>query len=265
IKPRGGQFYEKCYLHGNYYHASPAHTWLAGPLLHYLLTGDARSLEAVQLGREFLLRAGTDKWDGFWGCRTPGWTADNLLQTWWVLGDPEDLERVVATIANFERLETTKYGARGFVRNEKMKPASLQPWMNSIMFNAVARHAWLTSETRFHPLMRRMIGFFEKEAITGTEHPRVFRHVDPDQDYRVEPAVHLLWPVASSLTWGALVLEDAALHARAERLFREVVHHHQNDPNSPIAFRMMNYPASESKIISNIGLWGLMGRSLFTQ
>jgi len=259
-RQRGGQFYEKGWWHGNYYHATPSHTWLGGPALFYLLTGDEHAKEAVQLGRDFVKRARPDLWSGDWGSRIPGWSADNLLTTWWLWGDPEDLKMVEDAILNFERIEQGRFGGKGFVINTKMKPASMQPWMHAIVFNAVARHAWLTKKKKFHPLMKRMLAFFKNEALTKSSAPYVYRHVNPLTNYRVEPSVHLCWPLAASFAWGALVQDDDDAKAMALRLFRHAATNHQNRPNSAIAFRMLQYPGSESKIYSNIGLWGTAAR-----
>ncbi len=255
-RQRGGQFYEKGHWHGNYYHATPSHTWLPGPFLYYVLTGDETALDAIQLTRGFLLRAEPEKWSGDWGVRIPGWTVDNLLEYWWFLGDRLALDVAHQTIANFERIETERFGKKGYVINRRMRPPSLQSWMHAIFFNAVARHAHLTGSQRFHPLMRRMLDFFQRRLIVMTPAPRVWRHIDPRSDYRKDLSVHLLWPMASSLAWGARVFDDAQLRRRARALFREAVFHHQGKSPSPIAFRMLNYPGAESKILSNIGLWG---------
>ncbi len=255
-RQRGGQFYEKGYWHGNYYHATPSHTWIPGPFLYYLLTGDETALDAVHLTRDFLLRSEPEKWSGDWGVRIPGWTADNLLECWWVLGDRLALDTARQTIANFERIETERFGKKGYVINRRMRPPSLQSWMHAIFFNAVARHAVLTGSQRFHPLMRRMLGFFDRRLIVMKPAPRVWRHIDPRGDYRKDLSVHLLWPMASSLAWGGEVFDDDQLRDRARALFREAVFHHQGKTPSPIAFRMLNYPGAESKILSNIGLWG---------
>ncbi len=255
-RQRGGQFYEKGHWHGNYYHATPSHTWLPGPFLYYLLTGDETALDAVTLTRDFLLRSEPEKWSGDWGVRIPGWTADNLLECWWVLGDQLALDTAQQTLANFERIETERFGKKGYVINRRMRPPSLQSWMHAIFFNATARHAALTGSKRFHPLMHRMLDFFERRLIVMNPAPRVWRHIDPRGEYRKDLSVHLLWPMASSLAWGAKVFDDETLRLRARALFEEAVFHHQGKTPSPIAFRMLNYPGAESKILSNIGLWG---------
>lgn len=253
---RGGQFYEKGYWHGNYYHPVASHTWVFGPLLHFLLTGDETSKEAALLCRDFVRRNHPEAFDGDWGVRIPGWAADLLLCSWWVFGEPEDLALAEATIANVERIETTRFGGKGYIINRQMNPPSEQPWMLAIFFNAAARHAAYTGSDRFHPLMRRMLHYFDEQAIAWKPAPRVFRHVNPASGLRTEPCVHLAWPLASSFAWGAIVLREPGLREKAARLFREAATHHQESGSSPIAFRMMNYPGSESKILSNIGLWG---------
>ena len=82
-----------------------------------------------------------------------------------------------------------------------------------------------------------------------------------------------------SLTWAALCLHSNAYMSAAGDLWESVTRYHQKDPSddspenytnptyfSKIAFRMLMYPNSETKINSNIALWGQaypMGRMLF--
>lgn len=259
-KLRGGQFYEKGYWHGNYYFPTPSHTWLYGSILHYLLTGDEGSREVAELGREFLVRQHLERWEGLYGVRIPGWTADNFLTLWWIFGKDSDLDHAEAIIRRFEELETSKYGAKGYVMNEAMKPVSEQPWMLNIMFNPIARHALLTQKTEFRPLIDRMLKLFRTRCLkfqNGGRPTVVYRQIMPDG--ATEPAIHLAWPMASSLALGAYVTGDPAIADEARRLFEGVARYPQEygeGAPSPIAFRMMNYPNAESKIYSNIALWG---------
>lgn len=263
---RGGQFYEKGYWHGNYYHPSPSHTWLGGPILHYLLTGDEGSLEAAHLGAAFLRRQRLDKWDGMWGVRIPGWTADNLALYGFIFGKKGDLDHARDIIRNFERIETTKYGKKGFVINEAMNPRSEQPWMLNIMFNGIARYALVTGSKEFDPVMRRMLDHFRNECILGVpDRPLLsYRYVSPE--LKKEPSIHLSWSMAASFAWAYVVLADPKDRALGRELFGGAARYPQewqDGSMSPIAFRMMNYPNSESKIFSNIGLWGSVVLGLF--
>lgn len=265
-KLRGGQFYEKGYWHGNYYHPAPSHTWLGGPVLHYLLTGDEGSLEAAKLARDFFHRQGLDQWGGDWGVRIPGWTIEAMLWLWWAFGDPADLDYATAVAKNVERIESERFGKRGFVINRQMKPASEQPWMMNIFFNAVARHALLTGSEEFRPFMRRMLAFFDGHTLAGPPSAAaVYRYVNPETGLKKEPGVHLAWPMCASFAYAALALRDAERAESAVALFEGAVRRYQESPAgelSPIAFRMMNYPASESKIWSNIALWGMPALAL---
>ena len=88
-------------------------------------------------------------------------------------------------------------------------------------------------------------------------------------DFHQDISVHYMWPTVQALTYAAVCLGDNDLMTLASEYFESVTRYFQvsagdwndkdyNDPStySPIAFRMMQYPNSETKIMSNIALWG---------
>ena len=259
---RGGQFYEKGYWHGNYSLPTPSHTWLGGPLLLYVLTGDERGREAAELGRGFLERRDIRNWHGYYGSRIAGWTIDNLLDVWWYLGRAEDLEHAEAVIRRFEKLETEEFGAEGYVLNRATKPPTLAPWMHDIVFHAVARHAWLTGSKEFHPLLRRMRIRLKAWLAPGRDGgpTTTWRYWRPEGGK--DPDIHLTWARAASFAWAARVFDDPADRKLARDLFEGCVqwfqgYHGRGSARSTVSFRLTQYPGSESKVMSNIGQWGL--------
>ncbi|MEZ6197346.1 MAG: hypothetical protein R3F20_16715, partial [Planctomycetota bacterium] len=71
-----------------------------------------------------------------------------------------------------------------------------------------------------------------------------------------EPSIHLLWPAAAAFALTAEATGDATFAREAATLFRFAVRHQQGRAENPITFRMQGYPGSESKVLSNIALWG---------
>lgn len=259
FKLAGGQFYEKGYWHGNYYHPSVSHTWLRGPLLHWLLTGERWSLEAALLDRDFIRRAGLGAWNGDWGSRIPGWGADQLLALWELLHDPADLAAAEAALAAYEKVESGRDGGRGYVINRQMKPPSCQPWMTVILGCAAARHGVATGSERFRPLVDRIAAFLRDQALVDPAgpFPRLRRQWAPGLDDA--PGEH-------HLAWGAAAFfaqrwrlggrdEDRDL---ARRLFASAVLHQGEKAGGPVAFRLLAYPNSESKIQGMLQIWGLL-------
>lgn len=260
VRQRGGQFYEKGFFHGNYYHPSASHTWAHGPILWHLLTGDETALEAARLNGEFLRRTKGGRWDGKWGSRDQGWSADNFVSLWWAYGRKDDLKEAERHLADFEAVETRVYGGRGYVVNEAMNPPSMKPWMHDIVLNAAARHAWLTGSKRFHPLMDRMQAFLIRHALLPAKsgQPRmVKRNLHPKTGHVDGASHHLLWPMAASFALCWLATGDETDRELAASLFENAILFHQGKAGAPLSFRMTAYPGSESKILSNIGLWGL--------
>ncbi len=265
FKLAGGQFYEKGYWHGNYYHPSISHTWLRGPLLHWLLSGDRWSLEAALLNRDFLRRAGLGDWNGDWGARIPGWGADQLLALWSALGDPADRDAAEAALAAYEKIESERDGGRGFVINRRMRTPSCKPWMIAILGCAAAQHGLLTGSDRFRPLASRVAGFLRDAALEDptAEFPRVIRNWSPEGGDQAEH--HLAWGPAAFFALRAELEDSTADRALARRLAASAVLRHAERSGAPVAFRMLAYPNSESKIHSGIQIWGLLALPAFDE
>ena len=206
-------------------------------------------------------RRGSDSFrDGKWGSRDQGWSADNLLSLWWAYGNADDLKEAERHLADFEAVETRVYGGKGYVINEAMNPPSMKPWMHDIVLNAAARHAWLTGSERFHPLMNRMQDFLLRHALLPAKpgQPRmVKRNLHPGTGHVDGASHHLLWPMAASYALCWLATGDDADRDLAAALFENAILFHQGKAGAPLSFRMTAYPGSESKVLSNVGLWGL--------
>lgn len=259
---RGGQFYEKGWWHGNYYHPHASHTWVKGPLLHYLLTGDLWSLEAAQLNREFIRRAIPEKWNGDWGTRIPGWNIENLLALHEVLGHKDDIRMAHDICACWGALETKRNGGKGHVNNLRMKPVSWKPWMHNILFNAIAQYRLRTGDKEFDPLLDRIANGFRRSVLKKSPGGpwRAARNMIGEQ--RDKPSVQLLWPMAASFSLLARIHHRPQDVQLAHELFRDALLYFQERAGAPVAFRIMNYPNSESKIHGGIQLWGLHALSL---
>ncbi|MFT7616662.1 MAG: hypothetical protein ACI97A_000286 [Planctomycetota bacterium] len=254
---RGGQFYEKGWWHGNYYHPHASHTWVKGPLLHYLLTGDLWSLEAARLNRDFIRRATPEKWNGDWGTRIPGWNIENLLALHEVMGHKDDIRMAHDIAACWQAIETKRDGAQGFVKNIRMKPISWKPWMHNILFNGIALYRLRTGDKEFDPLLDRIANRFRNSVLKKAPGGpwRAARNMIGEQ--RDRPSVQLLWPMAASFSLLARIHERPQDVQLAHELFRDALLYFQEKPGAPVAFRIMNYPNSESKIHGGIQLWGL--------
>lgn len=248
----GGQFYEKGHWHGNYDRPTVSHTWVRGPVLHWWLTGDEGAREAAELARAFFRRADVDRWSGQWGARIPGWTLDALCTFHDAFGKGEDLELATRIAARVESIEAKK----GVILNTGAKPPAAQSWMHAILVEGLVRHAQRTGSDRFHPLLARLRDTLARRAVVETaEGPRVMRDLLATGE--AVPSVHHMWALASAFAACHELLGEEGDARLARRLFVHAAHHHQGrDEDPPIAFRMLGYPGSESKIMANIGLWG---------
>ena len=91
----------------------PSHTWVEGPLLHYLLTGDESARETIEKTKRWLLdRHWLDNYD-FSNCRESGWHIIHLCMLARATGDPDCLN--AATIIVRRVLEREAPGG-GWVR-----------------------------------------------------------------------------------------------------------------------------------------------------
>jgi hypothetical protein len=237
-----------------------SHTWIGGLLLNYLLVGDLDSLEAIDLSAAFTRRRRLPQWDGLWGARIPGWGADLLLARYDIFRDPADLETATAILARVELLERTQNQEQGFIVNRGAKPPHVKPWMHAILANAVARHIVITGSDRFRPLLRRMLGFLRQQAVVPLPSGRY-------QTWRIwrdgrgtDASVHLNWAMMAAFSWGFAALGDVRDRALSRALFANTTAHFQGHRGlSSVTFRPMTYPGSESKVFSNIALWGVTG------
>ncbi|MEE9391089.1 MAG: hypothetical protein V3W41_01140 [Planctomycetota bacterium] len=246
---RGGQFYEKGHWHGNFGPPTPSHTWLGGPILHWLLEADEGAKEAALAGRKFLYRTKLDHWDGLWGARIPGWTIENLLHLFEAFGDHQDLEYATRIIRAVEVAEA----GRGAIFNRGYKIPTAKPWMHAILFNAIARHALVTGSKEFHPLLRRMANFLRKRGLK-TEGNRVLAWRLVTEKTQEHTSTHSLWPLAASFARSYQVFGEPADRDLSRQLFKVAA----RGPRGlgTVSTRMRNFPNSESKIVSNIALWG---------
>lgn len=274
---RGGQFYEKGWFHGNFTEPTVSHTWLHGLLVHYVMTGDEGSREAAIQTGDFIMRTHPETWGGLWGSRIPGWALEGLVNLWNYVGDPAYLTVAQATIANWTQIEQAQ-GGHGCVINNGYSNPHAQTWMQMIMFNAMAKYFYATGDVSVRPVMNRMADWYLNECFEAMPGPpwssspvvRVWERVAPG--YHSDPSVHHGWVTSAALTNAAacLIREDCAIAALS--VWRSLTRYHQvsaattglfdyDDPNSwsVIAYRMFGFPESESKIHSNIALWGHAG------
>lgn len=282
---RGGQAYEKGWFHGNYDQPQPSHTWVQGLLLWYVTTGDESAREAAIETFGFIQRNHPESWDGWWGSRIQGWQIEALVDLYNYVGDPQMLALAQQACQRFEFLEQ-QAGGFGYVPNPGWSGnPHEQTWMHGIVLSAIAKYYYASLDPGVLPLMTRMANWIMTDVVkTAPSGPDTNRTVGKvwgraKAGWQSEPSLHHLWVTANALTWAALCIHNNAYMAMAGDLFEGVARYHQKDASddtpedytdpstfSPIAFRMMQYPGAESKIMSNIALWGqsyLMGRTLW--
>ena len=276
----GAQRYEKGWWHGNAFGPSTSHTWVTGLFLHYVLTGDPGTRETLdQAGAWFLARK-TEEWSGLWGARMVGWPIDNLVTLHLLDGDPRYLEKAKATIERFEALEQA-HGGHGYVLNEGWRkesarlPARHQSWMQAIVLAAAARYVRVSGDRKPLGLIRRMTDHLVSETYVpphrsgrGYMPAAVWEFWAPG-GYKKHLSVHLAWVLLDALSQAALVLDDRKVLGTASEIFESLTRFHQwsskrppvhpERPStwSPISARMTTFPGSESKILSNIGRFGM--------
>ncbi len=272
---RGGQYYEKGYWHGNYGAPAPSHTWVHGLLVWYVLTGDEGAYEAAKEVGEFVARMHPESWDGWWGSRIPGWQIEVLLNLYLYLGESTYLSTAQQAMGNYEQKEQASGGA-GYVLNPGWTSnPHAQTWMHCIMFNTLGKYHLMTGDPSVLPLMGRMADWIVNQVVlevpTGPPSARttgkVWGRYAPG--WHQDPSVHHQWVTIESLSYAALCLHDNSYMMLARSLWESVTRYHQESPNngsphdyndassfSPIAFRMMQYPNAETKVMSNVALWG---------
>ncbi len=274
---RGGQMYEKGYTHGNYNAPEASHTWVHGLLLYYIMTGDEGAYESALEVGQFYERMQPQNWSGWWGARILGWQLEGLVNLYNYIGDQTYLTKAQQTMNRWITLDNQVSGPDGLVLNPGWSTPHAQTWMHAIVLNALCKY-YLASWDQgaidiVNKMAVRMRDDVIKDAPTGPMTSRsvgtVWRRMD-DQTYRQNPSVHHTWVTSQALAWSSIVFFDPSYMNAARSLYASVTRYHQeseanagnprnyNDPStySPIAFRMMNFPNSETKIMSNIALWG---------
>lgn len=278
---RGAQRYEKGWWHGNAFPPAPSHQWITGLFLHHVLTGDPGSLEALHQSGDYLLSLGAPSWSGLYGARMVGWPLDNLVTLWLLDGDKRWLREGRGIIRRFQELEAG-FGGAGYVLNrahrdpDRGRPARMQSWMHAIFLASCCRWVLQTGDRSPLPLIRRMAVHLvehtyippRREKGRGFVPARVYEFWAPD-GHRKNPSVHLTWVLLDGLAHAALVLEDRELARTCGEIFHGLTRFHQWGPGSgpadpenpatwsPISARLTMFPGSESKILSNIGRFGM--------
>jgi hypothetical protein len=269
---RGGAFYEKGQWHGNYNPGQHSHNWVLGLVLHYAITGDESTREAIVENVEFILRAPPKRWTGWWGSRIPGWSVEGLVDAWSVLGDPRCLEEAGKGVARFAELEIQD-GGLGFHLNPSNK--ATQSWMDDIFFVAAAKYVAASGDTAPLPLLARMRNWFKRCCIVPPSGspasmtlPQVFESWSPAKADK--PMIHHLWSMADALSASAILFDDADDRMWATILFEAAVRYWQEPSGSrspkntldasgwsPITMRPLSFPNSESKVLSNVLRYGV--------
>lgn len=263
VAGRGGQFYEKGDNHGNAFSPAISHTWIGGLLLNALLTGDSEAWEAIELSTAFARRRDLGNWNGLWGARLPGWAADLFLARFDILRDPDDLKMATEILARVELIETNEHKMKGFIANRGAKPPHVKPWMHAILATSVARHILVTGSDQFRPLLGRLLAFLRQHAVHQNSVGRFHTTRIWEAGRKREPSVHLNWAMVAAFSWGFAATQNPADAELARALFRDTSLYFQGGSTpSAVTFRPRAYPGSESKIFSNIALWGVTGTSL---
>jgi hypothetical protein len=269
---RGAAFYEKGSWHGNYNPGTVSHNWNLGLVLHYAITGEESTREALIENVDYLLlRSPPKRWTGWWGSRIPGWAIDGLVDAYGVLGDPRCLEEAGKGVARFAELEMQD-GAEGYHLNPSNK--ATQPWMDNIFFVAAAKYVAASGDPSPLPLLARMRNWFKRSCIVppygspaSMTLPHVYEGWSPVKADR--PMIHHLWSMSDSLSTSAVLFDDADDRMWATILFEAAVRFWQEPSGSkaknplnasgwsPITMRPLSFPNSESKVLSNVLRYGV--------
>jgi hypothetical protein len=272
---RGGQFYEKGYFHGNFGEPEQSHTWVGGMLLYYAMTGDEGSREAAMEAYGFIQRHHPEQWDGWWGARIPGWNLENLVDLYNYIGDPAYKNLAAATAAQWGVVEL-QHGGGGYVLNPGYGPGNehAEVWMHSIVMNALAKYYLIEADPAVLPAINRMATWLVNDGIANVPSgPMTARGVakvwtDWTPTSQTGASIHHCWGVIEALSNAALCTQNVNYFNMAGLLWESTTRYYQGTQTSggqnynsattfcPIAYRMMGYPNSESKIMSNIAKWG---------
>lgn len=278
---RGGQSYEKGYTHGNYNAPEASHTWVHGLLLYYVTTGDEGAFEAALEVGAFVQRQSPESWSGYWGSRILGWQLECLINLWDYVGKTQYLNEAKSTVMRWEQLDQ-QGGADGMWANPGWATPHAQAWMHAIVLNAISKYYINTYDQSAVPTITRMADWMRDEVVkdwpTGPMNSRttavVWERVgDAASGYKADPRAHHCWAIAQALSYASVIRFDRSYYDTAQDLWNSIARYHQvleQDSQTPrnwlnpgsfsvVAFRMMNFPNSETKIMSNIALWGQGG------
>ncbi|MCA9321154.1 MAG: hypothetical protein KDB53_10485, partial [Planctomycetes bacterium] len=289
-KRSGGQAYEKGFFHGNFSPPTPSHTWVHGLLLNYVMTGDEGSRESALEVGEFIKRQHPETWDGQWGSRILGWQIEGLMNLYNYLGDAQYVTLAKSSILRWDFQDNAigEGGLDGVVPNQAWTVPHAQTWMHAIVLNAICKYYLNTFDPQVLPCIQRLGDFMATQVVfqapagpdSNRSLARVWEQVGPN-NYQNNPSGHHVWVTSAALSWASLCTRNPLYMAVAEDLYGSVARYHQtsssdatprdyNDPASYslIAFRMHMFPNAETKIMSNIALWGqpyLIAKSLWDQ
>lgn len=272
---RGGQFYEKGWFHGNFAEPQQSHTWVHGLLMHYALTGDEGSREAAIECFTFIQNHHPELWDGWWGARILGWDLENLVDLYNYIGDPAYLSLAGATAQRWIVIEAQN-GGQGYVVNPGYGTnPHCEVWMHTIVTNALVKYWMITGDPATKQAVIRMANWYLNACIaqfpTGSPNARSVGKVWTDwapSGWHQAASVHHSWGMIEALSNAAYCSGNIAYWSVAKDFFESTTRYYQGTTNdasqnynlqtswNAIAFRMLGYPNSESKIMSNLGRWG---------
>lgn len=272
---RGGQSYEKGWFHGNYSAPAPSHTWVHGLLLYYVMTGDEGSREAALEVGDFIARESPETWDGLWGSRILGWQLDNLVHLWNYTGEIGYLQEGLQTVLRWDALDTVN-GSNGYIPNNGYTAnPHAKIWMHTIVLSAMGKFYLATQDPTVLPVINRLTNWLVAHGFStmpgGPDNNFTLGKIWTlaNMTWNDQPSTHHAWGMCDALSYAAVCLGKPNLYALAENLFEGITRYHQvapsdnsprdfNDPSgySVIAMKMLGYPNSETKVLSNIGLWG---------
>lgn len=273
---RGGQSYEKGYYHGNYSAPATSHTWVGGLLIYYAITGDEGAREAAIEVGDFIQRMQPENWDGNWGARIPGWSLVNMLNLWVYLGEQQYVSCASAIVDNWNLVEASQ-GQQGHVINYgNVQQPQAQSWMHAIVLGGLCRYFAVTQDADALVTVERMADWMMNDVIesapSGPAHARTIGRVWESiglNGWTNNLHTHHVWSITHALSWAAWVANEPSYLAMAGDLWNGVTRYQQrgasqlgpydwNDPSSysAISYRQLAFPGSESKVMSNIALWG---------
>lgn len=270
---QGGQRYEKGYYHGNFGRPLPSHHWITGLYLHWVLTAEDGTRQALEEAGEYLLGLGLGAWSGRFGARNLGWPVDSMVTMYLLTGDVRYDRAIRRALKAFEEHEK----GRGYVLNSgaagrRGANGDMRGWMHAIVISAICRHVDATGDRSFLPLVRRMCDHLTGVMVRRSgvrdgrwRRARVLEHWAPDRNHReTQPG----WYLVDALSRAAHHLDDPALRATATDLFECAVRWTQtpmSDPRGlgdtrswpPMTFLMSSFPNSEGKIFAKVGRLGM--------